>query len=249
MVHASLDSTMREARRLADAGETGPLWVQALEQTAGKGRRGRAWHGLAGNVFLTGLVTLQATPQEAANLSFAAALAVAQTADACVDPALVRVKWPNDVLIGGRKTSGILLESWPGPAAGLLTLLIGIGLNVAAAPGDASVESPATCLARHLEPGAALPTAEQAGVLLAGHMEHWIARWQDHGFAPVRAAWTARAAGLDGPVTARLQDRDIHGTLRGISDTGCLLLEGEGGFTHQIAAADIFIPQATQGTV
>jgi BirA family biotin operon repressor/biotin-[acetyl-CoA-carboxylase] ligase len=240
---------MLEVRRLADAGETGPMWVQALEQTAGKGRRGRAWQGLGGNVFLTGLVTLEATPQEAANLSFAAALAVAETVDLFVAPQRVRLKWPNDVLIDGIKTSGILLESWPGPAAGLLCVSIGIGLNVAAAPDSARVERPATCIAGHLAPGAVLPTAEQAGVELAARMERWIARWQTGGFAPVRTHWTARAAGLDGPVTARLQDRDIHGTLRGISDTGCLLLEAEGGLTHQISAADVFIPAAAHGTV
>lgn len=236
-----LDSTNSEARRLAQAGETGPVWIQALEQTAGRGRRGRAWTGLSGNVFITGLVTLTATPQEAANLSFACALAVADTADRWVDPAQVAVKWPNDVLIHGAKTSGILLESWPGPAAGTLQLALGMGLNVAAAPPVADLERPATCLAAHLRADAALPSAQEAGAVLAACAKTWIETWQRDGFAPLRTAWTSRAAGLGRPATARLQASEITGTLRGLADTGELLLEDAGGTVHRIAAADIFL--------
>lgn len=236
-----LDSTNSEARRLAQAGETGPVWIQALEQTAGRGRRGRAWTGLSGNVFITGLVTLTATPQEAANLSFACALAVADTADRWVDPAQVAVKWPNDVLIHGAKTSGILLESWPGPAAGTLQLALGMGLNVAAAPPVADLERPATCLAAHLRADAALPSAQEAGAVLAACAMTWIETWQRDGFALLRTAWTNRAAGLGRPATARLQASEITGTLRGLADTGELLLEDAGGTVHRIAAADIFL--------
>ena len=236
-----LDSTNSEARRLAQAGETGPVWIQALEQTAGRGRRGRAWTGLTGNVFITGLVTLTATPQEAANLSFACALAVADTADRWVDPVQVAVKWPNDVLIHGVKTSGILLESWPGPAAGTLQLALGMGLNVAAAPPAADLERPATCLAAHLRAGAALPSAQEAGAVLAACAMGWIETWQQSGFAAIRTAWTARAAGLGRPATARLPSGEITGTLRGLADTGELLLEDTGGTVHRIAAADIFL--------
>jgi BirA family biotin operon repressor/biotin-[acetyl-CoA-carboxylase] ligase len=236
-----LDSTNSEARRLAEAGETGPVWVQALEQTAGRGRRGRAWTGLTGNVFITGLVTLNATPQEAANLSFACALAVAETADCWVDPAQVAVKWPNDVLVHGTKTSGILLESWPGPAPGTLQLALGIGLNVAAAPPATDLERPATCLAAHLRAGAVLPSAQEAGAMLASRAMAWIETWQQGGFAPIRSAWTARAAGLGKPATARLQASEITGTLRGLAETGELLLEDAAGTVHRIAAADIFL--------
>lgn len=240
-IYDRLDSTNSEARRLAQAGETGPVWIQALEQTAGRGRRGRAWTGLTGNVFITGLVTLTATPQEVANLSFACALAVADTADRWVDPAQVAVKWPNDVLIHGVKTSGILLESWPGPAAGTLQLALGMGLNVAAAPPVADLERPATCLAAHLRADAALPSAQEAGAVLAACAMTWIETWQRDGFAPLRTAWTNRAAGLGRPATARLQAGEITGTLRGLADTGELLLEDAGGTVHRIAAADIFL--------
>lgn len=239
-----LDSTNSEARRLAEAGETGPIWVQALEQTAGRGRRGRAWTGLTGNLFITGLVTLTATPQEAANLSFACALAVAETADCWVDPALVAVKWPNDVLIDGIKTSGILLESWPGPVAGTLQLALGIGINVAAAPPVADLERPATCLAAHLPPDSILPGPQEVGAMLASRVMAWIETWQTQGFAPIRAAWTARAAGLGKPATARLQASEVHGILRGLADTGELLIEDAAGTVHRIAAADIFLTGA-----
>lgn len=232
---------MAEARRLWEAGERGPVWIQALEQTAGRGRRGRAWTGLEGNLFLTGLVTLETTPQAAANLSFACALAVAELADRFVDPQTVRLKWPNDVLLDGVKTSGILLESWAGPAPGLMALALGIGVNIAAAPEAAALDRPATCLREHLRPQAGLPDPRRAGAILVERLGHWIAVWQEQGFAPIRSAWLERAAGLHGPVTARLQDRDIHGTLRGMTDTGELLIEVDGGFTSRISAGDIFI--------
>jgi BirA family biotin operon repressor/biotin-[acetyl-CoA-carboxylase] ligase len=79
-VHAELDSTNAEARRLALAGEVGPLWIMALRQTAGYGRRGRAWQTPEGNLAATLLLTPHAPPSETGQLSFAAALAVADMA-------------------------------------------------------------------------------------------------------------------------------------------------------------------------
>jgi BirA family transcriptional regulator, biotin operon repressor / biotin---[acetyl-CoA-carboxylase] ligase len=234
--HDELRSTQDEARRLASLGETGPIWIAARRQTAGRGRRGRAWTGIEGNLFATGLFSLEQTPVEAANLSFAAALAVAETVDGWVDPAAVQLKWPNDVLIHWVKTSGILLESWQGD--GRLCLLVGIGINLAAAPED--TERPATCLARHLPKGIAVPEPGVAMLRLAERFELWLNLWRAEGFAPVRAAWLQRAAGVGAGITARLPLEEIAGRFRGLDQTGALELEIETGAVRTITAGDVF---------
>ena len=104
-----VDSTNAEARRRAEAGELGPLWIVARRQTAGRGRRGRDWSSDAGNLFATLLTTTRKPPAEAAQVTFLAALAVADLLDAFARPGAVSIKWPNDVMLAGRKAAGVLL--------------------------------------------------------------------------------------------------------------------------------------------
>src|SRR3954470_18236334 len=153
-----LDSTNAEARRRAEAGETGPVWITAAVQTAGRGRRGRAWSTQAGNLAATLLTLTDRPPAEAAQLSFVAALAACDLADTCLGPGAARLKWPNDVLVHGRKAVGILVESGA-RADGRLWLGVGIGVSLAHAPQDG--DRPATAFADHMagrppEPLAAL---------------------------------------------------------------------------------------------
>ena len=108
-----IDSTNAEARRLAEGGETGPLWITALRQHAGRGRRGRAWETGDGNLAATYLFTTRKPAAEAAQVSFVAALAVADLIEAFVPDGPVTLKWPNDPLIAGAKAAGILVEFWP----------------------------------------------------------------------------------------------------------------------------------------
>ena len=126
LVLDEIDSTNAEARRLAEAGHTGSIWIAARRQNAGRGRRGRAWSDHQGNLAATYLCVTHAPPAEAAQTSFLAALAVADLLDRYVPPACVTIKWPNDVMIEGMKASGILVESGPAPAGGLW-LAVGIG--------------------------------------------------------------------------------------------------------------------------
>src|SRR6185437_13962094 len=121
-----IDSTNAEARRRAEVGEAGPVWITAAVQTAGRGRRGRSWSTARGNLAATLLMTTDAPPVEAAQVSFVAALAAAELADACLGEGVARLKWPNDVLVHGKKAVGILDESGPRPD-GRLWLAVGIG--------------------------------------------------------------------------------------------------------------------------
>ena len=106
-----IDSTNAEARRRAEAGQGGPVWITAGRQTAGRGRRGRAWSTETGNLAATLLTVTGAPPAQAAQVSFVAALAVADLAEACLGSGAAQVKWPNDVFVFGRKAAGVLVES------------------------------------------------------------------------------------------------------------------------------------------
>ncbi len=236
------DSTNAEARRRAEAGETGPLWITARRQTAGRGRRGRKWESESGNLASTLLLLTRKSPAEAAQLTFAASLAVADLLDCYVPPALVTIKWPNDVLLDGRKTSGILIESGPAPSGGLW-LAVGIGVNLNQTPGD--TERPATCIAEHLSQGVASPpTVDEAAKVLAETFGVWLDRWTTLGFQPILDAWTARTPGLHGPCTARLTNETLTGTADGVEADGSLRLKLPDGSLRVISAGDVFFGEA-----
>jgi BirA family biotin operon repressor/biotin-[acetyl-CoA-carboxylase] ligase len=223
-----LDSTNSEARRLAEAGEPGPLWITAERQTAGRGRRGRVWDSAPGNLAATLLLRPEAPAAIIGQLSFAAALAVAEMAAHFAPSAAITVKWPNDVLAEGRKLAGILLESGPG------WLAIGIGVNLAGFPQG--TEFPATSLAQQ---GIAAPSSEDALTVLAARFAHWYALWMSEGFETIRAAWLARAGGLGLPIRARLPHETRQGVFEGIDSAGALLLN-EQGRVRAIAAGEVF---------
>lgn len=225
-----VDSTNSHAMRLAQAGETGPVWITADRQTAGRGRRGRGWEQGAGNLAATLLIT--DPPADFAQLSFAAALAVAETADHFAPAIPIAVKWPNDVLAEGRKMAGILLEA--GQSGGRGWLAVGIGINLAHFPDG--TEFPATALSSFVTPPAPL----EALAVLAARFARWYDAWMDDGFETVRTAWLARAKGLGGAIRARLANGDIrHGLFDGIDGAGSLLLNEQGNITA-ITAGEVF---------
>ena len=230
-----VDSTNAEARRRADVGERGPLWITARRQTAGRGRRGRNWETGAGNLAATYLAHTGKPPAEAAQVSFVAALAVADLAMAFVPAALVSLKWPNDPLIAGRKAAGILVESGP-HAAGGLWLAVGCGVNLATPPDVA--DRPATAFAEHMRRPP--PDPLDALGVLAESFERWRDLWERLGFPPIAEAWTARAHGLGEPCTARLPGETIEGVAEGLDADGALRLRTVSGAVRRITAGDVF---------
>jgi BirA family transcriptional regulator, biotin operon repressor / biotin---[acetyl-CoA-carboxylase] ligase len=232
----AIDSTNDEARRRADAGATGPLWIRATSQTKGRGRRGRSWLSEPDNLFMTGLLTLDCAPSEAANLSFVTALAVAEAIDHFVDAAAIRLKWPNDVLIHNHKTSGILLESWPSKAG--LQIAIGIGINVGTRPDN--IDQKITCMALHQIPDGNQCDAATLFSFVLHHFHIRLALWREQGFDPIREAWLSRAKGLGEPIIARLPQETLEGQFKGLARDGALELELPDGTIRQITAGDVF---------
>jgi BirA family transcriptional regulator, biotin operon repressor / biotin---[acetyl-CoA-carboxylase] ligase len=219
--------------RRARAGEPGPLWVVARQQSAGRGRRGRSWVSPPGNLHATLLIADPAPAAAAAQLGFVAGVALhdAATAAAPVLAALLTLKWPNDMLCAGRKIAGILIEGEGIP----VTVAIGIGVNCRHHPE--ATEFPATDFAV----GGADVDAETLLHGLAASMQVRLAQWdRGAGFAAIRAAWLARAHGLGAPIRVRISDRETTGIFDTVDDAGRLMLRMQGGALQAIAAGEVF---------
>ncbi|MEM8625414.1 MAG: biotin--[acetyl-CoA-carboxylase] ligase [Pseudomonadota bacterium] len=235
------ESTNAEAVRRASMGLLGPLWILAERQTRGRARRGRSWSSLDGNLFASLLIRPAMTPDQAALVSFAACLSVADLVDAVLGPAAATLKWPNDVLARGRKISGILLESSASHGS-LDWLVIGIGVNLIAKPEAGALRqggTPATSLAE--EGGAALSPIEALETLSAS-LTHWLALLAREGFGPVRAAWLSRASHLGCTIGAGLPTERLEGIFEDVDATGSLVLRTPDDQRRVIPAADVYFP-------
>lgn len=228
-----VDSTLAEARRMLPE-LTGPTWILGLEQTAARGRRGRAWSTPKGNFAGTLVLRRTQDPAVAALRSFVASLALYRSFVALTDaPDAFALKWPNDVLLHGGKVAGILLESVGD------FLMIGIGVNLVHAPGSDEVEPGAVtpvCLAQ------ALGTDVSPEVFLDTLAREYAAletQFVTYGFAPIRAAWLAHAARIGEVITARTMRQETKGIFEDVDQSGSLIL-GTAGGRVAITAADVF---------
>jgi BirA family biotin operon repressor/biotin-[acetyl-CoA-carboxylase] ligase len=225
-----VDSTNAEAHRLAAGGERGPVWIVADEQTAGRGRLGRAWVSNPGNLYATHLLTVPGGPALASQLSFVAALAMFDAVAKLRGAGSLALKWPNDVLLAGRKCSGILVETL-GSGNVWTTAAAGFGLNLASAPEAAAY--PVAALGADVSP-------EQAFMALQGAFEHWCGRWQaGAGFSGIREAWFDRAIGKNSAVTVSQGAEVLSGRFAGLGEDGALLLADTEGRMRSIHAGDV----------
>jgi BirA family biotin operon repressor/biotin-[acetyl-CoA-carboxylase] ligase len=237
IAHSMLDSTNAEALRYAFAhpSETGSLWITAREQTAGRGRRGNSWISPLGNLYATLLMKDPASPRRAPELSFVAALAAHDALADCA-PALrarLALKWPNDVLCGGAKLAGILLEGHLLEAR--LALAIGIGVNCRHHPSQTAY--PATDLAA----ASFKVSADDLFAALSRTMMARLEQWRGgEGFSAVRSDWLDRAGGVGEEITVRLPDRVLIGRFEDLDESGCLLLRVADGSVETIVAGDVF---------
>lgn len=229
----TVDSTNAEAaRRAPDLMR--PTWIMARRQTAGRGRRGRPWAMPEGNFAATLALRPGGAPAWAALRSFVASNALYATLAMYVRDADLALKWPNDVLLGGGKVAGILLET-TGQGGMVDWLSVGIGVNLAATPeiaGDPAF--PPVCLADHgerVEPEAFL-------TMLAGHFATQEAILERLGFDAVREDWLQRAAKLGEIITARTAKEEITGLFDTVDEAGNLVLVTSTG-RRVIAAADV----------
>ncbi|HSD34147.1 MAG TPA: biotin--[acetyl-CoA-carboxylase] ligase [Alphaproteobacteria bacterium] len=235
---ATVGSTNEDAKRLALAGAPEFTLIWALEQKQGRGRRGRSWSSPRGNLYLSLVLRPEVAAGEAAQIGFVAAVALAETLRPLLPPgAEIALKWPNDVLIGRRKVSGILPEAVSGEAGRVEALILGIGVNVASHPEGSAW--PATDLAAEGAKIALEPLLER----LAAALDRWIGIWGREGFAPVRARWMESALGAGERMELRLEHRVLAGRFIEIDAEGALLLAPTDGSPPQkIRAGEVFFP-------
>jgi BirA family biotin operon repressor/biotin-[acetyl-CoA-carboxylase] ligase len=232
----TIGSTNAEALRELALGTGAPFWVVADEQSEGRGRSGRHWHSAKGNLHATLGLRLGVSPAEATQLSFVAALA-AYDAIASHLPAeqaaTLRLKWPNDVLLGGAKVAGILIESAAYPRTAGLAAAIGIGINVAQAPLDTGRRVASLGLA----PNARAAVFEE----LARAFDAWLDRWDGaKGFAAIRVAWLERAHAMGEPLNVSLNGSTIGGRFQGLDERGALRLKTDAGGVIAVTAGDVY---------
>lgn len=232
----TVGSTNREARRRAQRGERAPLWITAVAQSEGRGRMTRSWSSPPGNLYASLLLFEPSPFARAPELAFVAALAL-RDAIIAEAPALLpqlAFKWPNDILVGGKKCAGILIEGDVGPDQSV-TVVIGVGVNCTSHPPD--VAFPAADLADH---GAALAPA-QLFRRLSATMCTRIAQWdRGRGFSAIRGDWVGAAHGIGEAVTVRNGSGEKHGRFAGLDPAGRLVLELRDGRIEKISAGDVF---------
>jgi BirA family biotin operon repressor/biotin-[acetyl-CoA-carboxylase] ligase len=233
IAYEALGSTNAEALTLARAGERGPLWITALNQSAGRGRRGSAWASPPGNLYASLLLSEPSPQPLAPQLSLVAALALHDALCDCAPRLgpLFKVKWPNDLLLGPGKLAGILIE---GESEPVFAVVIGFGVNCVSHPIDTFF--PAT----NLRLAGALVTPEALFAALTAAMLRRLAQWQNGaGFASIRADWLARAAGLGEDIRVRLPERELRGRFHGLDEAGRLQVEQPSGLAT-VTAGEVF---------
>jgi BirA family biotin operon repressor/biotin-[acetyl-CoA-carboxylase] ligase len=233
-----LDSTSAEAKRLAGGGASHGAVIWAKRQTAGRGRMGREWVSAEGNLYTTVLLSPQVPLAKCPQLSFVAALAVAETLEAIVpDASLIACKWPNDVLVGGKKIAGILLESFSTKelVSARQWIAVGVGINVDNFPEH--VMFPATCLR---DAGVELISAKIVLSRLIHNFIHRYDEWAAKGFAPIEKAWKTRAYQLGKTVEVLVGEDQVSGIFDGIDGQGQMLLRDKKKNITAISAGDVF---------
>lgn len=229
-------STNTECLIRARAGDPGFHWITAARQISGRGRRGRSWASEPGNLYASLLLIDPAPMDKLQSLPLAVAVAVHRAIQAVMPAGSnpVSIKWPNDILIAGKKCCGILLEG-EGLPDGHHALVIGCGINVALAPDHGLY--PVTSLQAE---GTGVSPDELFAHLFRS-MSDVLNTWnRGEGIAEIIAQWRSAAGGIGQKITVNLPDRSLSGRFEGIDEDGRLMLDIGAGTVQRIAAGDVF---------
>jgi BirA family transcriptional regulator, biotin operon repressor / biotin---[acetyl-CoA-carboxylase] ligase len=230
-------STNADCLEAAKAGEASGLWIMARRQSGGRGSRGRSWVSQEGNLFASLMLREPAPANVFAELTFVASLAVrdaiARLARQQGVSRTVALKWPNDVLVSGRKISGILLESHE--AGGERVVIIGIGVNCISHPEETLLR--ATDLAAEgIQAG-----TEEVLVEISASLSNYLTTWnRGEGFEAIRQAWLDEATGIGQRIYVKMPGRELTGTFEDLAPDGNLVLTLDDGSAVRLSAADIF---------
>lgn len=233
--YETLDSTNAKAFELAHEGGFHGELIVTEAQTQGRGRRGRAWASAPGKDLTFSLIVRpEIAPSRAPELTLVAAVALAETLnESGVD---ARIKWPNDVQVGDKKVAGILTEL-SADVERVHFVVLGLGVNLNSRPADYPPEVAELATSLSVERRSHVHRA----LLLAGlllKLEHWLDRWAEEGFGPVREAWRKLASTLGQEVLVRAEQRELRGVAEDIDETGALLLR-VGDRVERVLSGDV----------
>jgi BirA family biotin operon repressor/biotin-[acetyl-CoA-carboxylase] ligase len=236
LCHDQVDSTNLLARDLARSGAAHGTVVSAESQTQGRGRLGRRWISPPHKNLYLSVVLRAALP--AARLPQIGLIAGVAACEALREWQAATLKWPNDVLIGGRKVCGILAETEG--SAGSQAVILGIGINVNAGADDFPDELREKAGSLLLAGGRPVDRAEVAGRLLT-HLETWYDTWVQRGFAPIAAAWRDRSGLIGQMIHVAEPGKDVAGQIVGLDEDGALRIRLPSGDEHRVIAGDVTV--------
>ena len=223
-----LDSTNDVAKEAAALGEAEGLVIVAARQKAGRGRRGRVWDSPEGNLYVSILLRPAADMRVWGQYGFLTALAIRDSIGHFLPSGFVTLKWPNDVLLNGKKMSGLLMEKEED------ALILGIGVNLAQHPTQTLY--PCTSLKQE---GASITPTDYLQVLLA-RCADWFERLEKEGWEALRHAWLTHAQ--KGSLTVQQGMESLSGTFSGLDEVGNLRLALPDGTLRTIVTGDVFFP-------
>lgn len=226
--YASVDSTNDVAKSLTNKGNGNKYVITAKSQTKGRGRRGRSWIGLEGNLFMS--LALEIQLKDLGQIVFLVSLSLLETLRRLFPSINICLKWPNDVLVNDCKISGILLEKGEGDY-----MVIGIGINIVAAPKIDGMVYSAVSLQ---DSGYMIDRISLLKAYLETLDENYL-QWRQQGFEVIRNRWLENAKNLGKEILVHLNKGDKTGIFTGVDGNGSLLLQcGEN--IEKIYAGDIF---------
>ncbi len=234
-----VESTNALARTLAVRGARSGTIVVADSQTAGRGRQGRIWFSPPGaGIYLSLILRPAVGSSGATKFTLLTGVALAETLLSFV-PDGVEIKWPNDILVGGRKVAGILIEIAT-EIDKIEYMVIGVGVNVNTARRDFPAELKRTATSLRAETGQYFSRAAVLAEFLAG-FEKYYDVLQEFGFAPILARWKKLANIFDKQVSVDLLGSTISGRVSGIDRHGALLIRQRGGGLHRLLSGDLTV--------
>ncbi len=233
----SVDSTQKIAHRLANEDAPEGTVIIAEEQLLGRGRMDRRWHSPKyTGIWMSVILRPNLPPPKAPQLTLITAVAVVQAIEELTDLS-PQIKWPNDILINGKKVTGILTEL-QADADRITSIIIGIGINVNQQKEDYPEELHTIATSLSIESGKKLQRAELVKILLS-KLENLYTLYLDKGFYPIKLLWESYAISIGKVITARTITGSIQGKALGITEDGVLMIEDEMGKVHHIYSADI----------
>jgi BirA family biotin operon repressor/biotin-[acetyl-CoA-carboxylase] ligase len=224
-------STNDEARALIAAGAKQGAVVWAESQTAGRGRHGRDWISPPGNLYCSITLRPAVETNRLPEMAFVAALAVRDAVVGVVPADVpVELKWPNDVLVQGRKVAGILIEAEKLPDEARTALIVGIGINIVSAPRETT--HPATCLSAVTR----APRVTRLVSSVVAALDRRMAIWIRGGFGAIRRDWIDHAYKLGSQITS---SSGVTGAFAGLDDTGAIIIALTDGERHRLVSGSV----------